>query len=123
MQTKHIKLLRRYAPVNEERGQRTVTLMLDGDSAGLSGNIAAGKILVQAGFDVRIVLLPSDCKDPDDFAKFRTAEQIQKYIATNTQLFLKFNANYIKETFFSDTGSDKDRGEVFSSILFVLKNI
>lgn len=121
----HVKLLRRFVPVNDLTGQRTVTLMLDGDNAGLSGNIMAGKILLKAGFDVRIVKLPSDCKDPDDLCKTRTAQEVQEYITSNTQLFLKFYANYIKETFFADADADadKDRVEVLESILKILEKL
>lgn len=119
----HIKLLRRFVPVNDLTGQRTVTLMLDGDNAGLSGNIKAGRILLNEGFDVRIVQLPSDCKDPDDLCKTRTAEEVQEYITGNTQLFLKFYANYIKETFFADADADKDRVEVMDSIHKILEKL
>ena len=71
----------------------------------------------------RIVQLPSDCKDPDDLCKTRTDQEVQEYIANNTQLFLKFYANYIKETFFSEPDADKDRVEVLESIFAVLSNI
>lgn len=119
--SKYISLLKRYVPSTD--GQRTVTLMFDGDSAGNMANINAGKILLKNGFDVRIVLLPNG-EDPDSFARTHTTNEIQNYLTANSQLFLKFYTNYIKDKFYSDAViKDTDRLNALNDILLILEKI
>ena len=71
------------------RFTNNLTVMDDGDGAGIAAAQKAADIALKAGMTVRMVLLP-DGQDPDDFAKSHSAEQIEQYIETNGMNFVEF---------------------------------
>ncbi|MCQ2258232.1 MAG: toprim domain-containing protein [Bacteroidaceae bacterium] len=81
-----IALLKEYVPT--VKGMKHVTVMYDSDNAGMAANMRNGKLLMKAGFNVRIVLLPQG-EDPDSFCLSHTADEVKEYLKGNSQSLLK----------------------------------
>ena len=85
-----IRLMRRLTP--------NVTILYDGDSAGLRAAIRGVDLILAEGMNVRICTFP-DGEDPDSFAKANSLDEIQAYFSEHTQDFIRFKASLLmKET-------------------------
>ncbi|MDE5708477.1 MAG: DNA primase [Alistipes sp.] len=84
--TEQIRLLSRFT--------RNITVIYDGDSAGIHASLRGIDMILKEGMNVRVVLLPEP-EDPDSFARSHTAEQLQEYIRANEQDFLAFKARLL----------------------------
>ncbi len=78
-----------------------VTIIYDGDSAGIHAAIRGIGLVLKGGLNVRVVLLP-DGQDPDDFAKSHTLAEVQDYIKQNEQDFIGFMTDIL----LGEAGSD-----------------
>ena len=63
---------------------QNITIMYDGDSAGLHAAIRAISLILREGMNPRVVFLP-DGDDPDSFSRKHTLEEIQAFIAEHEQ--------------------------------------
>ena len=81
-----IRLLRRFT--------NNVTLLYDGDEAGIHAAFRGTDMMLEEGMNVRVLLLP-DAEDPDSFARKNTAEQFRQYIKEHAQDFLVFKTDYL----------------------------
>lgn len=79
--TGQVALIKRFAD--------DVTIIYDGDSAGIHAAIRGIGLVLKGGLNVRVVLLP-DGEDPDSFACSHTLEQVRDYIASHEQDFIGF---------------------------------
>jgi DNA primase len=73
-----------------------VTIMYDGDAAGLHAAIRAIGMILKEGMNPRVVFLP-DGDDPDSFSQKHTLEEIQDYIRENEQDGIAFKTNLLLE--------------------------
>lgn len=91
LSTVQAHLLKRYCS--------NVTLMFDGDAAGLKAASRNIEPLLAEGMNVKVIVLSND-EDPDTLAKNKTTEELRFYLAMNTIDFLDFYTTYIinKET-------------------------
>lgn len=78
-----------------------VTILYDGDSAGIHAALRGLELVLQEGMDVKIVLLP-DGEDPDSFSRKHTLEEVKSYIVENERDFIGFKS----ELMASDAGTD-----------------
>ena len=76
------------------RFTNNITLMFDGDAAGVKAAIRGVDLILKEGMNVRIVLLPEE-HDPDTFARANSSEALRAYIAENAQDFLAFKAHLL----------------------------
>lgn len=76
------------------RFTNNITLMFDGDAAGVKAALRGVDLILKEGMNVRIVLLPEE-HDPDTFARANTSEALRTYIAENAQDFLAFKARLL----------------------------
>ncbi len=76
------------------RFTRNITLMFDGDTAGVKAALRGVDLILKEDMNVRIVLLPEE-HDPDTFARANTSEQLRDYIDKNAQDFLAFKARLL----------------------------
>ena len=76
------------------RFTRNMTLMFDGDAAGVKAALRGVDIVLKEDMNVRIVLLPEE-HDPDTFARAHSSEELRKYISDNAQDFLAFKARLL----------------------------
>ena len=84
--TDQIRLLGRFT--------RNITVIYDGDSAGIHASLRGIDMILKEGMNVRVVLLPEP-EDPDSFARSHTAAEVQAYIRDNERDFLEFKANLL----------------------------
>lgn len=78
------------------RFSENITVLYDGDAAGIKAALRGIDLLLEDGMNVRVVLLP-DGEDPDSFARKQNAEQFNKFIDENEQDFIRFKTNLLLE--------------------------
>jgi DNA primase len=71
-----------------------VTVLYDGDSAGIKAAIRGIDLLLEAGLNIKIVLLPEG-EDPDSFARKQNATAVNEFIKENEVDFVRFKANLL----------------------------
>ncbi len=71
-----------------------LTIMYDGDSAGIHAALRGTDLALAEGLNVRIILLPEG-EDPDSFAKTHTLEQVQAYMEAHEQDFISFKTDLL----------------------------
>ena len=76
-----IRLIRKFT--------NNVTIIYDGDSAGIKAALRGVGLVLKEGLNVKVVLLPEG-QDPDDFARRNSLEQVQDHIAHQSQDFISF---------------------------------
>ena len=79
-----IKALRRFTP--------NITLLYDGDEAGVHAAMRGTDMLLGEGMNVKVLLLP-DGDDPDSFARKHSAEEFRKYVEDNQTDFIRFKSD------------------------------
>ena len=84
--TEQIRLLGRFT--------KNITVIYDGDAAGIHASLRGIDMILKEGMNVRVVLLPEP-EDPDAFARAHTADEVQEYIRANEQDFLAFKARLL----------------------------
>ncbi|MDG5799482.1 DNA primase [Marinilabiliaceae bacterium ANBcel2] len=78
------------------RFTKNITLVFDGDEAGISASMRGTNLLLGEGVNVKILLLP-DGEDPDSFAKKYSEDQLADYISQNEKDFIKFKTSLLVE--------------------------
>ncbi|HNQ59854.1 MAG TPA: DNA primase [Bacteroidales bacterium] len=81
-----IHLIKRYTP--------NVTILYDGDTAGIKASFRGIDMILQEGMNVRIVLFPKD-HDPDSFARSHRTEEVVSFITEKAQHFIGFKTNVL----------------------------
>ncbi len=100
-----IKLLHRFTS--------NITLLYDGDSAGIHAALRGTDMLLAEGMHVKILLLP-DGDDPDSFARKHSAEDFKAYIDAHQTDFIIFKTNLLME----EAGRDPiKRAQLISDIV------
>lgn len=95
------------------RFTRNITVIYDGDAAGLKASLRGIDLILKEGMNVRVVLLPAE-DDPDSFARSHTAEEVQTFIRENEEDFLTFKAKLLLR----DAGRDPiKRAEIISDMV------
>lgn len=110
-----IRLLNRFT--------RNITVIYDGDSAGVKATMRGIDMILKEGMNVRVVSLPVE-HDPDSFARAHTAEQVRDYIARTEEDFLSFKAKMLMR----EAGNDPIRrseivGDMVNSIVQIPDSI
>lgn len=77
---------------------RNITLVYDGDAAGIKACIKNTKTLLTLGANVRIVALPEG-EDPDSFAQKMGSDKLPKYIFSKKESFITYLHNLYKDQF------------------------
>ena len=81
-----IRLIRKFT--------NNVTIIYDGDGAGIKAALRGIGLVLKEGLNVKVVLLPEG-QDPDDFARRHTLEEVQDHIARNEQDFIGFKTDLL----------------------------
>lgn len=71
-----------------------ITLLYDGDEAGIKASIRGIDMLLAEGMNVKVLLLP-DGDDPDSFARKHNATELLQYISDNEENFIRFKTNLL----------------------------
>lgn len=83
---------------------KNLTLLYDGDPAGIKASLRGIDMVLAKDMNVRVVLLP-DGQDPDDFAKAHSTEEILKYLEDNAADFITFKTRLLLD----EAGNDPIR--------------
>ena len=76
-----------------KRFTTNITVLYDGDAAGIHAAIRGIDMFLSEGFFVKVVLLP-DGEDPDSYARTHDASEFIEYIEKNQQDFIRFKAQF-----------------------------
>ena len=86
------------------RFTNNITVLYDGDAAGIKAAIRGIDLLLEEGMNVKVLLLP-DGEDPDSFARSHSATEFGEYIKANETDFIRFKTKLLME----EAGSDPIR--------------
>lgn len=78
------------------RFSENITVLYDGDAAGIKAALRGIDLLLEDGMKVKVVLLPEG-EDPDSFAKKQNAEEFNRYISENETDFIRFKTQLLLE--------------------------
>ncbi len=81
-----------------------ITLIYDGDAAGIKASLRGIDMLLAHKMNVKVLLLP-DGHDPDSFARINTPEQFRKYVEEKATDIIRFKAQVLLK----DVGNDPQR--------------
>jgi DNA primase len=84
-----------------KRFTQNMTILYDGDAAGIKASIRGIDLVLEEGMNVRIVLLP-DGEDPDSYSKKVSNEEFRNYIRDNQTDFIRFKTKLLLEEAKSD---------------------
>ena len=76
------------------RFTRNVTVIYDGDSAGIKASLRRIDMILKDGLNVRVVLLP-DGDDPDSFARKHNATELRDFILSHEEDFISFKTRLL----------------------------
>ncbi len=88
-----VRLIRRYTS--------NITMLFDGDPAGLKASLRGIDLVLEEGMNVKIVLFPEG-EDPDSYARSVSQEELQQFLQKNARDFIVFKAGLLAE----DAGQD-----------------
>ena len=83
------------------RFSKNVTLLFDGDAAGIKASLRGADMLLQEGLNVKVLLF-KDGRDPDSFIKDFGPSKFKKYVEENKQDFISFKTHVLLQ----DAGAD-----------------
>ena len=100
-----IRLVKRYT--------KNITMLYDGDAAGIHAALRGTDMILSEGMNVRVVVLPPE-HDPDTFGKEFSTEYVSNYLKENAKDFIRFKT----ELLLKDAESDPiKRGQVIREIV------
>ena len=71
-----------------------MTVLFDGDAAGLRASIRGIDLILEAGMNVKVCSFP-DGEDPDSFAKNNSYDDLKQYLDENSKDFIQFKADLL----------------------------
>lgn len=100
-----------------------VTVIYDGDAAGIKAALRGIDLLLEDGMNIKVILLPAG-EDPDSFAKKQNAESLTKYIKENEVDFIRFKTKLLLD----EAGNDPIKraaliSDIVNSISIIPDNI
>ena len=103
--TEQIRLIKRYT--------KNITMLYDGDAAGVHAALRGTDMILAEGMNVRVVVLPPE-HDPDTFGKVYPTEEVVKYLKDNAKDFIRFKT----ELLLKDAANDPiKKGQVVRTIV------
>ncbi len=102
-----IRILRRFT--------QNITLLYDGDEAGIHAAMRGTDMLLAAGMNIKVLLLP-DGDDPDSFAKKHSATELKEYIEDNQTDFITFKTRITIENVTDPVKRSEAIGGIVKSI-------
>jgi len=73
---------------------KNITVLFDGDAAGLRASLRGVDLILEQGMNVKICTFPEG-EDPDSFAKSNSLEELSLYLEENAQDFISFKASML----------------------------
>ena len=103
--TEQIRLVKRYT--------KNITMLYDGDAAGVHAALRGTDMILAEGMNVRVVVLPPE-HDPDTFGKEYPTEEVLRYLKDNAKDFIRFKT----ELLLKDAANDPiKKGQVIRNVV------
>ena len=103
--TQQIRLIHRFT--------NNMTVLYDGDAAGIKASLRGIDMLLEEGMNIRVCLLP-DGDDPDSFARKHNSTEFQQFIQEHETDFIRFKTNLLLE---DAAGDPIKRAELIGNIV------
>lgn len=103
--TDQIKLIKRFTP--------NITILYDGDTAGIKASFRGIDMILEQGMNVKIVLFPQG-EDPDSYARSHAANEVEAFLENGADDFIRFKTKLLKEEAANDPIK---RGELIKEIV------
>ena len=75
---------------------KNITVLFDGDAAGIRASIRGIDLILEQGMNVKVVMFPNG-EDPDSFAKQNTLQELSDFLNDKAQDFIQFKASLLVE--------------------------
>jgi DNA primase len=110
-----IRLIKRFTP--------NVTIIYDGDAAGIKASLRGIDLVLEQGLNVRVLLLPEG-EDPDSFAKSHNSTELIKFIEDNEEDFITFKTRLLSQEAKNDPVKKANLiSDIVRSIAFIPETI
>ena len=110
-----IKLIKRYT--------YNITILYDGDKAGIKASIRGVDMILEEGMNVKVVIFP-DGEDPDSYARNNSPSALKKYISESATDFIHFKVKLLADEAANDPIKKANLiKEIVSSISLIPDNI
>ncbi len=93
--SEQIKLINRFT--------KNITLLFDGDTAGINASFRSVDMILSEGMNVKIVLFPEG-EDPDSFANKSSQEELKDYLGEKSKDFITFKTDVLSKNIKNDPG-------------------
>jgi DNA primase len=84
--TDQIRLIKRYTP--------NITILYDGDEAGLKASFRGIDMILEQGMNVKIVMFPAG-EDPDSFVRSHRSIEVEEFLSREASDFIRFKTNIL----------------------------
>ncbi len=84
--TDQIRLIKRYTP--------NITILFDGDEAGLKASFRGIDMILEQGMNVKVVMFPEG-EDPDSYVRSHRSIEVEEFLAGNAKDFIQFKTNIL----------------------------
>jgi DNA primase len=106
-----IKLIRRFT--------QNITMLFDGDPAGIKASFRGIDLILEQGMNVRVVMFP-DGEDPDSFVRSHRTSEVEAFIKDKAMDFIKFKTTLLlDETAGDPAGKARLIKDIVASIAFI----
>ena len=75
---------------------KNITVLFDGDAAGMRASIRGIDLILEQGMNVKICVFP-DGEDPDSFARKNSQDELREYLQENAKDFIEYKASLLYE--------------------------
>ena len=86
--TDQIKLIKRFTP--------NITILYDGDTAGIKASFRGIDMILEQGMNVKVVLFPEG-EDPDSYARSHAAHEVEEFLDVQADDFIKFKTKLLSD--------------------------
>ncbi len=98
---------------------KNITVLFDGDAAGMRASIRGIDLILEQGMNVKVCVFP-DGEDPDSFARKNSQADLQEYLLENAKDFIEFKASLL----FEDAKNDPvKRANLIQDMVFSISKI
>ena len=98
---------------------KNITVLFDGDEAGVRASLRGIDLILEQGMNVKICSFPTG-EDPDSFAKKSTPNDLRNYLNENSKDFISFKASLLHKENLSDPNK---RSELIREIIISISKI
>jgi DNA primase len=106
-----IRLIKRFTP--------NITILFDGDTAGIKASFRGIDLILEQGMNVKIVLFP-DGEDPDSFVRKHRSSEIEEFITKQAKDFIVFKTNLLLD---ETVGDPTKRADLIKEIVQTISHI